>query len=232
MGGVFSIVEALIGYQLGFKGDYMPKDDIVKDFYGYGHVVDTSYKKACQRNEIDTIKDSVKKLTKNTVILESGKEIPCDLLICATGYQKSYDMFDLETKELLQIDKDGLYLYKHCVPVNVPDLFFVGSEVATISNITTYGIQAEWLKSILTGKFILPKKDNMSRDVEDMKRWKRSWMPETSNRASLVLLHQTHYHDSLLKDMNIPHRRKGLNYIMELFAPYQGGDYDGIFNKN
>jgi hypothetical protein len=56
-------------------------------------------------------------------------------------------------------------------------------------------------------------------------------MPETSQRASLVLLHQVHYHDSLLKDMSIPHRRKGMNFIAELFAPYQGGDYDGIFNK-
>ena len=56
-------------------------------------------------------------------------------------------------------------------------------------------------------------------------------MPETNSRASMVLLHQTHFHDSLLKDMCIPHRRKGLNYLAELFAPYEGGDYDGIFGK-
>lgn len=57
-------------------------------------------------------------------------------------------------------------------------------------------------------------------------------MPDTPSRASLILLHQTHYHDSLLKDMSIPHRRKGSNYIAELFLPYEGGDYDGIFNRN
>jgi hypothetical protein len=59
----------------------------------------------------------------------------------------------------------------------------------------------------------------------------RSWMPETTSRASLVLLHQTHYHDSLLRDMCIAHRRKGPNWVAELFAPYQGGDYDGIFGQ-
>jgi hypothetical protein len=154
MGGVFGIVEAVVGYQLGFKGEYRPKDDIVKDYYGYGHIIDTSYKQARQNNEFDTMKDSVKKLSNNTVILESGKELPCDLLICATGYQKSYDIFDLKTQELLQIDNDGLFLYKHCVPVNIPDLFFIGSEAATVTNITTYGIQAEWVKSILTGTHI------------------------------------------------------------------------------
>ena len=57
-------------------------------------------------------------------------------------------------------------------------------------------------------------------------------MPDTPSRASLILLHQTHYHDSLLKDMSIPHRRKGYNYIAELFLPYEGGDYDGIFHRN
>ena len=56
-------------------------------------------------------------------------------------------------------------------------------------------------------------------------------MPPTSSRASLVLLHQTHFHDSILKDMSIPHRRKGNNIFAELFMPYQGGDYDGIFRQ-
>lgn len=53
-------------------------------------------------------------------------------------------------------------------------------------------------------------------------------MSETSSRASLVLLHQTHYHDSLLQDMKQPHRRKGSNVMAELFMPYQAGDYDNI----
>ena len=55
----------------------------------------------------------------------------------------------------------------------------------------------------------------------------RSWMSETSSRASLVLLHQTHYHDSL-KDMKKLHRRKGNNVLAELFMLYQAGDYDNI----
>jgi hypothetical protein len=82
------------------------------------------------------------------------------------------------------------------------------------------------------GALVLPTKEIMARDVEDMKIWKRSWMPKTNNRASLILLYQNHYHDSLLKDMNIPHIRKGFNFISEFFYPYQSSSYDGIFNKN
>ena len=66
--------------------------------------------------------------------------------------------------------------------------------------------------------------------IELTQAWKRKWMPETASRASLVLLHQTHYHDRLLKDMGLPHRRKS-NPLSELFMPYQAGDYDNVIGQ-
>jgi dimethylaniline monooxygenase (N-oxide forming) len=166
-------VEALIGFQLGFKGSYRPKDDIVKDFYGYGHVLDSSFKKARESDAVDTVKGSIVKLTKNTAILSCGKEIPCDLVVCATGYEKSYDYFDPEVLKALHVEKDGLYLYRHCLPLNVSNLAFVGSEVATISNIATYGIMAEWLSRVMTKTMTLPSNEAMKKEVEEMKEWKR-----------------------------------------------------------
>ena len=46
------IVEALIVFQLGFKGKYRPSMDIVRDFYAYGHVVDSSFKSARNNNAV------------------------------------------------------------------------------------------------------------------------------------------------------------------------------------
>ena len=80
------IVEVLIVFQLGFKGKYRPSMDIVRDFYAYGHVVDSSFKSARNNNGVDFKNDSVAKLGRNTATLASGKEIPCDLLVCGTGY--------------------------------------------------------------------------------------------------------------------------------------------------
>ena len=51
-------------------------------------------------------------------------------------------------------------------------------------------------------------------------------MPETPSRANLVLLHQVHFHDALLRDMGVPHRRWG--GVAEVFWPYEAGAYDGI----
>lgn len=128
----------------------------------------------------------------------------------------------------LDVQKDGLYLYRHAVPVNVPDLAFVGSEVATISNIATHGIQAEWLARLLKGGHQLPAASQMQQAVDTHKAWARGWMPETEARASLVLLHQIHFHDALFKDMGVAHRRKGANVLAELFMPYQPQDYNGF----
>ena len=46
-------------------------------------------------------------------------------------------------KAALDVQEDGLYLYRHIFPPGVADLAFCGSEVATISNIVTHGIHAE-----------------------------------------------------------------------------------------
>jgi dimethylaniline monooxygenase (N-oxide forming) len=170
---VFAIVEALIGFQLGFRGEFKPKDDIVKDFYGYGHVLDNSFKEARNSNTVNIAKGAVKSLTKNSVILTCGKEIPCDLIVCGTGYKRSYEYLDSDILKALNIEKDGMYLYRHCLPLNVPNLAFVGSEVATISNIATYGIMAEWLARVLKKTMTLPPADVMVKEVEEMKEWKR-----------------------------------------------------------
>jgi hypothetical protein len=50
--------------------------------------------------------------------------------------------------------------------------------------------------------------------------------------ALAASLRQVHYHDSLFRDMGLPHRRKGLNVFAELFAPYRPADYVALFPAN
>ena len=171
------------------------------------------------------MKDEIKTMNKDkTITLKSGQTIPCDVLILGTGFCKNYDIFDTTIQKALDIQSDGLYLYRHMIAPEVSDLAFCGSEIATISNIATYAIQAEWIKKVLSDDVQLPSVDTMLKEVNEMKAWKRSWMPETAARASLVLLHQIHYHDSLLRDMKINHKRKKF-ILSEMFMPYMPTDY-------
>lgn len=71
--------------------------------------------------------------------------------------------------------------------------------------------------------------ETLKEEIEDRKEWARSWIPESSYRGNLVLLHQTHYHDKLLKEMGGNPIRKG-NPFSEYFMPYEPADYDGIMS--
>jgi dimethylaniline monooxygenase (N-oxide forming) len=227
MGPVFRIVEWLFALQLAHKGEYRPTLDVVTDFYGYAQVLDSSFKGAVAAGKVAAVRGEVAALTADGVRLTSGASLPCDVLVCATGFTKAYDYLPAETAALLGAEKDGLYLYRHVLPTKVADLAFVGAETATISNIATYGIQAEWLAGVFAGRVRLPAAEAMAEEVEAVKAWKRSWMPETGSRAALVLLHQIHYHDSLLQDMRLPHRRKS-NPLAEIFMPYQPRDFAAV----
>jgi dimethylaniline monooxygenase (N-oxide forming) len=54
---------------------------------------------------------------------------------------QTYDYLDGDMRARLDLQKDGLYLYRNCLPYAVPHLAFVGSEVSTYNNILTQGLQ-------------------------------------------------------------------------------------------
>ncbi len=70
----------------------------------------------------------------------------------------------------------------------------------------------------------------MAREIEDMKAWKRKWMPFSTGRGARLLLHMLHYHDELLPDFGANPRRKTgpLALLKELIAPYEPRDYATI----
>jgi len=229
---VFRVVELLFKIQRGQWGVYAPKRDVVADFYGYGHVLNTTFISKWRKGELAGKLGEVRRLVKGGVETETGETIEADVVICATGFRKTYDYLPAQTKQSLSIESDGLYLYRQIFPANVRDvnLAFCGSECATISNIMTYGIHAEYISRVLRGAVALPSEDAMRMECEVMKAWKRSWMSETSSRASYVLLHQTHYHDQLMRDMGEAPGRKWC--LSEYFCPYQPSDYNGIIKSS
>eukprot|EP00511_Aplanochytrium_stocchinoi_P006821 CAMPEP_0204825220 /NCGR_PEP_ID=MMETSP1346-20131115/3140_1 /ASSEMBLY_ACC=CAM_ASM_000771 /TAXON_ID=215587 /ORGANISM="Aplanochytrium stocchinoi, Strain GSBS06" /LENGTH=493 /DNA_ID=CAMNT_0051952761 /DNA_START=102 /DNA_END=1583 /DNA_ORIENTATION=+ len=148
MAGAFKAVEALFGAQFGnLTGKTSPflKKDVVDDFYGYAQVLDYSMKEAVKNGKVNWEMGTCESFGENSLKLRDGKEIDADVVIFATGFQKDYNIFSDDVKSKLDIQNDGLYLWRHTVPANVPNLGFVGSELAVISNISGYGVQAAWL---------------------------------------------------------------------------------------
>jgi len=225
----FRLVELIFAIQRCHFGRHWPSLDVVSDFYGFAHVLDTEWVSCRRSGKIVTLKDEIARLEPGKVVLASGKELPAELVVCATGFKKTYDYLPKEAKADLGPEPDGLYLYRHFLPAKVRDLSiaFCGCEVATISNIMTHGLLAEYICRVLKGLVQLPTEEQMRDECEVVKKWKRHWMPETSSRANLVLLHQIHYHDQLLRDLGESPGRKCC-FLSELFCPYGPSDYNGI----
>jgi dimethylaniline monooxygenase (N-oxide forming) len=178
---------------------------------------------------VQGLKGSIDHFVEDGVVLTDGTQIPADVIIYGTGFGKSYGLFDEATQKKLAVQRDGLYLYRNIIPPAVSDLAFVGSEVSTFNNILTHGLQAVWLRQMLTGEMRLPTASAMHQVVEKEQAWKRSWMPASSARASIWQLHMMTYHDNLCKDMQVSCKRKGWNFIAEIFVPYSAEDYKDIF---
>mmetsp|Transcript_28913 Transcript_28913/g.47988 ORF Transcript_28913/g.47988 Transcript_28913/m.47988 type:complete len:511 (-) Transcript_28913:748-2280(-) len=231
---IFMIVEAIFAFQLGHYGKHRPSDDVVRDFYGYAQVLERTFMDMVSSGQVGTEQGEVARLEAGSLVYTTPegdeRSLPCDVCVCATGFSKSYAYLPPADAAALGVESDGLYLYRHIFPPDVADLAFCGSEVATISNIMTHAIHAEYIASVVGGELVLPPADEQRAEIETTKVWKRQWMPPTTSRASLVLLHQTHYHDSLMMDLGRNADRKG-NLLATLFMPYYPSDYDGVITK-
>ena len=123
-------------------------------------------------------------------------------------------------------EADGVYLYRHIIHPDLSNMAFIG-RAATFSNSLTSHLASVWLIKLLQGQFQLPERDQILEEIEAIKRWKRSFMPAISSRATVIKLHMWHYHDELLQDAGInPFRKK--NRFLEWFSHYRPADYRDV----
>jgi len=230
--GWWRIVETMFKIQFNLPKELIPKEPMESDLFTGGQILNYEFRDMLEKGEVKCKIGAIDYFKENSVVLCDGTEVEADLVIYGTGFKKSYDIFDSTfVQPKLGIEDDGLYLYRNIIPPNVPNLAFVGSEVSTFNNVLTHGLQAVWLRRLLTGELALPGQGGMTKVIEKEKAWKRSWMPASSARASIWQLHMTKYHDMLMKDLGESHRRK-CNPLSEALMPYQARDYAKLFNNN
>lgn len=222
------VVEMMFRVQFGLKGDLLPTVPVELDVFTGGQILNYEFRDQLKAKKVMAIKGSIDGYRGKGVKLQDGTDLEADLVVYGTGFAKDYCLFDRAERTELQVERDGLYLYRNILPPRLSDLAFVGSEVSTFNNILTHALQAMWLQRVLTGAVTLPSRAHMEQTVEKDQAWKRSWMPATSDRAAILQLHMTKYHDQLCKDVGVPHRRKG-NPLAEMFMPLTARDYAGLF---
>lgn len=230
------LVEGLLRVQHGLGreiedgANLVPEKPIEVDAFGESTMLPRpAFYRAIGTREIRAHRSTIRRLTKVGIELANDRVLAVDRLVLATGWRTGFDCLAPETRETLGFAEDGVYLYRHILHPDVPRLAFVG-QASTISSMLTYNLQARWLAELLTGHFRLPGREAMVAEIEDVKTWKRSWMPDSAARGARLIAHMQHYHDELLRDFGAePLRKRGVfGPFKELLAPYQPSDYREI----
>jgi len=226
----WQLVSQIFKLQFGLKGDLVPEKGFIDDFWcGHGVLPHPTFFSNAARGDFKTIKGEIKEVRPKSLLLETGEEIDCDVLVAATGYKPGQSFLPAELQNARE--DDGMWLYQNMVHPEFPNLIFLNSNTTTFTNITTASIQARWLAELLNGRFSLPATLEMKQEVEKVKEWKRSTMPNAgASRASMIQTHQVHYYDELLVEMGARrHRKQGcFSGLKEILDPYRPRDYNSI----
>ena len=176
---MFEFVFALQYHNMCGATAQLGKVSLVSDFYGQSQILNYDLRDQVRAGKVKWLCGSGPTAFTKDGIKIGDQEVRADVVIFATGFHKDYDVFPRTVQSKLQIELDGLYLWRHTIPVNVPNLAFVGSELAGISNISLYGVQAAWVAKYWSGRMEVPSPEEMQEEIEATKAWKRRWMPES-----------------------------------------------------
>jgi dimethylaniline monooxygenase (N-oxide forming) len=225
---IYKLYEILVAWQFNLWGKLYPKTQVMRDFYNIHYSVNDDLTKMRKKGKVDLKEGEIVQFKEDgsTLALKDGSTLLADLVVSATGFQEDYSIFE-DPKKLLDLQDDGVYMYRFMLPQNVQNIAFIG-HVNAVSNIGCYGLQAEWLARYLAGDLVEePTPEKMKKDIEARKVWARNFMPMSKVRGMTILLHQTHYWDCLLSDMGVsPYRKR--NILAEYLMPYGPSDYNGI----
>jgi dimethylaniline monooxygenase (N-oxide forming) len=228
--GFWWLVSKIFSWQFRLNGkpNLVPSQGFIQDFWGgHGVIPHPDFFPMVRNGSISAKKGCIQKVKPNSLVLESGEEIPADVVLFGTGFKQNLDFLPENVRACKE--EDGLWLYRQMVHPDFPSLFFVNSNTTTFTNITTASIQARWLAETL--KYGLPSKEDMWAEIKEKQTWKRETMPNAgAARSYMMQTHQVHYYDELLQDMGASVcRKRGLfASFREFFEPYRPRDYDTI----
>ncbi|MGH8594955.1 MAG: flavin-containing monooxygenase [Gammaproteobacteria bacterium] len=221
------IVQCRLWSRFGTRPSLVPTKPVEVDTFGEATMLPRpEFYRLVRKGAIRPQRTEITEYAPTGIVLKNGVKLEADVVVLATGWETDYGFLSGKARSSINFEEDGFYLYRQMVHPDVPNLFFIGS-ASTLSNILTYNLQARWLGELIEGHHRLPLREDMLQEIEEIKAWKRKWMPFSRARGARLLLHMQHYHDELLKDFGAtPLRKTGIFApFKEVFAPYQPSDY-------
>lgn len=147
--------------------------------------------------------------------LSDGSAVPADIVICGTGFRQEVPFLPASVTERL-LDEDGNFaLYRHILPVDVPNLTFCGYNSSFFSPLSAE-VAALWIGSHLAGQHQLPDREEMRQVVCRRVQWMEERTEGHSAHGTNVVPFSLHNIDEVLSDvgLDVSRPRKALQWLL------------------
>lgn len=182
------------------------------------------------RGKIQPYRGNVRGLSKNALLLEDGREIPCDLVILAIGHTSpGFPFLPEPYRSWMATEADGTQLYRHLVHPRIPRLAFAGFNHGFL-HVPGVEIGALWTSAVIRGDLKLPSPEEMERTAENVHAWKREHGLSEPSRAYGISTRFHQYLDTLLTDLGLDPKRKK-HPILEWVSAYVAEDYRDVLDE-
>lgn len=172
-----------------------------------------------------TITDMLSTKAGPAVDLSDGQRVQADVVLCATGFQQRVPFLTPYVQRMLT-DEDGNFrLYRHIVPVEVPNLSFAGYNSSVLS-VLNAEVAAHWTAAMLRGRVALPSHEEMVAEVDERLRWMDAGTNGHHAHGTAITPFAIHTIDELLRDLKfrLPLRTRLAQWV----SPIKPSSYRGL----
>lgn len=209
----------------------LPEHDLLPDLRSAAALAPTGYYRHVGSGAIEPHHAEVVSLSKDGVLLSTGKAVVADLVVLSVGScPPTFPFLDDVLRKQLEDNDDGPQLYRHLVHPAFPHLGFAGFNHGFL-HVPAAEIGALWLAALWRGELQLPPVDQMERDVAHVQAWKRAHIHHEPSRGCAVNTRFQQYLDILLADLGISPYRKLPNVLAEIFSAYRPADYAEVVDE-
>ncbi|MEZ4300228.1 MAG: hypothetical protein R3B70_35100 [Polyangiaceae bacterium] len=206
-----------------------PDQTVTYQMRGATALAPDSYYPSVVKGDILPYRTGVKGFSEGALLLADGREIPCDLVVLATGHSTpQFPFLPSPYREWVESEKDGAQLYRHLLHPRIPRLSFSGFNHGFL-HIPAVEIATLWLAAHLRGDLTLPPPEEMERSIEKIRAWKREHTLFEPARSCGTNTRFHQYLDTLLSDLGVtPYRKR--SRLAEAVVAYGAADYAGVFD--
>lgn len=164
----------------------------------------------------------IERLEPGHAVLSSGATVPCDVLVCGTGFLQQVPFLE-ESVQRQVTDPDGNFLlYRQMLPVGVSNLAFNGYNSSFFSQLNAEA-GALWIAGFLLGYLDLPSETDRVEAIRSRLEWTLERTGGTSSKGTNIVPFSMHNVDEVLGDLGLKLSRA--TRAKEWLLPVDPSDY-------